>query len=74
MIPPRVFEWISRFISSQISSVAAPIFNYKGSIIASISIAGLNVNYRKEMLPSLVEKVKSAVLEISRKFGYIPTT
>nr|WP_256218276.1 hypothetical protein [Bacillus sp. MUM 116] len=39
-----------------------------------MSIAGLNVNYRKEMLPSLVEKVKSAVLEISRKFGYIPTT
>ncbi|MGG1396812.1 IclR family transcriptional regulator [Bacillus salipaludis] len=59
-------------LENYISAVAAPIFNYKGSIIGGISIAGLDVNYQKEMLPSLVEKVKSAAFEISREFGYIP--
>ncbi|TDK59877.1 hypothetical protein E2K98_18345 [Bacillus salipaludis] len=57
-------ETKSRFLLSHselenyISAVAAPIFNYNGSIIAGISIAGLDVNYQKEMLPSLVEKVR----------------
>jgi DNA-binding IclR family transcriptional regulator len=53
------------------SEIAAPIFNYKGQIIAGISIAGLDVNYRPEALPPLVEKVKNAAHEISRKLGYI---
>lgn len=57
-------------LENHISAVAAPIFNYKGSIIASISIAGLGWNYQKEMLPSMIEKVKSAAIEISKKFGY----
>ncbi|MED1470539.1 IclR family transcriptional regulator [Bacillus salipaludis] len=57
-------------LENYISAVAAPIFNYNRSIIAGISIAGLEVNYQKEMLPSLVKKVKSAAHEISQKFGY----
>ncbi|HWO98717.1 MAG TPA: IclR family transcriptional regulator [Bacillus sp. (in: firmicutes)] len=61
-------------LENYISAVAAPIFDYKGCIIAGISIAGLDVNYQKEMLPPLVEKVKSAALEISQKFGYIQST
>ncbi|MCM3587778.1 IclR family transcriptional regulator [Mesobacillus maritimus] len=53
------------------AAVAAPIFNHNGRIIAGISIAGLDVNYQQERLPYLVEKVKGAAQEISRKFGYI---
>lgn len=52
------------------SALAAPIFNHKGHIIAGISIAGLEVNFQQERLPSLIEKVKNAAYEISRKFGY----
>jgi DNA-binding IclR family transcriptional regulator len=55
------------------SAIAAPIFNYKGQVIAGISIAGLDVNYHQEALPQLVEKVKHAAYEISQKFGYIQT-
>jgi DNA-binding IclR family transcriptional regulator len=58
-------------LENYMSEIAAPIFNYKGQIIAGISIAGLDVNYQPEALPPLVEKVKNAALEISRKFGYI---
>ncbi|WP_258833061.1 IclR family transcriptional regulator [Peribacillus frigoritolerans] len=57
-------------LENYISAVAAPIFDYKGYIIAGISVAGLEVNYEKELLPPLVKKVKCAALEISRKFGY----
>ncbi|GAB6258473.1 IclR family transcriptional regulator [Peribacillus sp. N1] len=57
-------------LENYISAVAAPIFNYKGYIIAGISVAGLEVNYQNELLPPLVEKVKSAALDISREFGY----
>lgn len=53
------------------SAIAAPIFNYKGHITAGISIAGLDVNYQQDRLPQLIEKVKDAALEISRKYGYI---
>jgi DNA-binding IclR family transcriptional regulator len=51
------------------SAVAAPIFNHKGEVTAGISIAGLDVNYQEEKLPPLVEKVKAAAREISRKLG-----
>ncbi|MEK4010265.1 IclR family transcriptional regulator [Peribacillus sp. FSL M8-0224] len=57
-------------LENYISAVAAPIFNDKGYIIAGISVTGLEVGYRNELLPPLVEKVKSAALEISREFGY----
>ncbi|MGE7904296.1 IclR family transcriptional regulator [Peribacillus sp. NPDC094092] len=57
-------------LEKYISAVAAPIFDYKGYIIAGISVAGLEVNFRKEMLPPLVEKIQGAALEISRKYGY----
>ncbi|USK66085.1 IclR family transcriptional regulator [Peribacillus frigoritolerans] len=56
-------------LENYISAVAAPIFNDKGYIIAGISVTGLEVGYRNELLPPLVEKVKSAALEISREFG-----
>ncbi|CAH0160569.1 HTH-type transcriptional regulator KipR [Peribacillus frigoritolerans] len=57
-------------LENYISAVAAPIFDHKGYIIAGISVAGLEVNYEKELLPPLVKKVKCAALEISWKFGY----
>ncbi|MBT2645453.1 IclR family transcriptional regulator [Bacillus sp. ISL-34] len=57
-------------LENYISAVAAPIFNNKGYIIAGISVSGLEVNYQKDLLPPLVEKVKGAALEISREFGY----
>lgn len=58
-------------LENHTSAIAAPIFNYKGQVIAGISIAGLEVNYQQDRLPQLIEKVKDAAQEISRKFGYI---
>ena len=57
-------------LENYISAVAAPIFNDKGYIIAGISVAGIEVGYRNELLPPLIEKVKSAAFEISREIGY----
>ncbi|PGL68971.1 IclR family transcriptional regulator [Bacillus sp. AFS055030] len=58
-------------LENHTSAIAAPIFNYQGQVIAGISIAGLDVNYQEDRLPQLIEKVKDAAQEISRKFGYI---
>lgn len=53
------------------AALAAPVFNFKGEIVAGISIAGLDVNYREDKLESLAEKVKAAALEVSQKLGFI---
>lgn len=53
------------------AALAAPVFNFKGEIVAGISIAGLDVNYQQEKLGPLAVKVKAAALEISRELGYI---
>lgn len=53
------------------SAIAAPIFDYKGEIIAGISIAGFEANYEEEQLILLVDKIKKTALEISKRLGYL---
>lgn len=52
------------------SSIAAPIYNHKGEVVAGISIAGIEVNYQNENVTYFSEKAISAANEISRKLGY----
>lgn len=52
------------------SAVAAPIYDYQGKLVAGISVAGLEVRFSKERLPYLIEKVKIAAMDISKKLGY----
>ncbi|MEK4427127.1 IclR family transcriptional regulator [Solibacillus sp. FSL K6-1523] len=53
------------------SAIAAPIFDHKGEVIAAMSIAGLEANYKGENAEIFVEKLKKATAEISRQLGYV---
>ncbi|WP_379971299.1 IclR family transcriptional regulator [Ectobacillus sp. sgz5001026] len=52
------------------SAIAAPIYDHKGHVVAGISVAGLDIRFSEERLPLLVEKVKTAAMDISLKLGY----
>jgi len=52
--------------------VGAPIFDYRGDIIAAISASGPTVNLNDERIPSVVETIKAAANQISQRLGYIP--
>lgn len=53
------------------SAIAAPIFNFKGEVIAGISIAGIEANYQNENVAIFARKVIDAANEISKKLGYL---
>lgn len=52
------------------SAVAAPIFDHKGEVVAGMSIAGLEANYKGDNIEIFVNKLKKATGEISRQLGY----
>ncbi|MFF2795602.1 IclR family transcriptional regulator [Lysinibacillus xylanilyticus] len=52
------------------SAVAAPIYDHKGEVVAAMSIAGLESNYRGENVEIFVDKLKKATAEISKQLGY----
>ncbi|PIC62947.1 IclR family transcriptional regulator [Sporosarcina sp. P13] len=53
------------------SSIAAPIYDFSGEVVAGISIAGIEANYSEDNIGNLIPKVKGAALEISRQLGYV---
>ncbi|WCN39217.1 IclR family transcriptional regulator [Aneurinibacillus uraniidurans] len=53
------------------SAVGAPIFDYTGGVVASLSIAGLTTRFSSDRLPLLIEKVQEAATEISEKLGWV---
>lgn len=52
-----------------ISSIGAPIFDHTGSMIASLTIAGLEAHYEGVRLAEFVKVVKDSVYTISRQMG-----
>ncbi|MCR8644509.1 IclR family transcriptional regulator [Paenibacillus sp. N1-5-1-14] len=50
--------------------VAAPIFNHEGTVVASISCAGPKHRFSDEKTAIVIQEVRSAGLEVSRKLGY----
>ena len=57
-------------LENHTSAIAAPIFNFKGEVIAGISIAGIEANYQNENVAIFSKKVIAAANEISEKLGY----
>jgi IclR family transcriptional regulator, acetate operon repressor len=53
-----------------LNAVAAPIWSFKGEVVAAICISGPSYRLSKERIPELGELTKQAGLEISRKLGY----
>lgn len=51
------------------AAVAAPIFNHLGQAMAGLSIAGPEARFTEEHLPTLIDKVKYAANEVSKRLG-----
>ncbi|HHY97591.1 MAG TPA: IclR family transcriptional regulator [Firmicutes bacterium] len=49
--------------------VAAPIFDYSGRVVASMSISGPSIRITEERIPELAEQIKATTREISRRLG-----
>lgn len=57
-------------LENHTAAVAAPIFDYRGIVVASISIAGIEANYTGEHLQQLIAEVVSGATKISQQLGY----
>lgn len=51
--------------------VAAPIFDYRGDVIAAISASGPVSRVTREYMPEVISAVRQAAGKISRRLGYI---
>jgi len=52
------------------SSIAAPIFDYQGNVIASISISGPITRFTKEKISFYISLIKKSAEDISQSLGY----
>jgi len=52
------------------ASIAAPILDYKGKVVASLSISGPTTRFTKKKVPILISLVKEAAKKISISLGY----
>jgi len=50
--------------------IAAPIYNLKGEVIASLSLSGPSVRFLDDDLPKKIEETKKTAMEISIALGY----
>ncbi|GAA1763578.1 IclR family transcriptional regulator [Kocuria aegyptia] len=55
-----------------LNSVAVPVRNHLGTVIASVSVSGPAFRFTEETMADLVEDLKQAGLRISRRMGYAP--
>ncbi|WP_409304778.1 IclR family transcriptional regulator [Peribacillus sp. SCS-155] len=53
-----------------VHTIAAPVFDYRGKIIAAISVAGPKQRIQHHKIQSIVKKVVSAGSEISSRMGF----
>lgn len=54
-----------------LNGIAAPIRGHEGSVIGTVSISGPSFRFEPEKIPGLVEELKHAALDISKKMGYV---
>jgi len=54
-----------------VNSVAAPVFNYKGNVIAAITVVGPKQRVQPHKINNFAKKVINAGLEVSSRMGYI---
>ena len=52
------------------ASVAAPILDYKGKVVASLSVSGPTSRFTKKKVPMFISLVKEAAQKISVSLGY----
>ena len=52
--------------------IGAPVYDYRGDIIAAISASGSTTILTDERIPEIVEYLKQTAAEISQNMGYVP--
>ncbi|GER23332.1 IclR family transcriptional regulator [Zafaria cholistanensis] len=57
-----------------LNAAAVPVRDHLGKVIASVSVSGPSFRFRPKEQPGLLESLKQAGLEISRRMGYPTTT
>lgn len=53
-----------------VTSIAAPIYNCKGNVIAAISVVGPKQRIQSHKVQGYAKKVMNAAMEISKRMGY----
>lgn len=53
-----------------ISAIAVPLRNFKGEVIAALTISGSSIRYNEESVPRYITLMKETAAEISAKLGY----
>jgi IclR family transcriptional regulator, KDG regulon repressor len=53
-----------------VTSIAAPIFDYRGNVIAALSVVGPKQRLQSHKIQAIAKKVISAALEVSTRLGY----
>lgn len=56
--------------SEGVITIAAPIYDYTGKVIAALSVVGPKQRIQQQKIPSFAKKVISASMEISQNMGY----
>jgi IclR family KDG regulon transcriptional repressor len=56
--------------SEGVITIAAPIYDYTGKVIAALSVVGPKQRIQQQKIPSFAKKVMSASQEISQNMGY----
>lgn len=56
--------------SEGVVTIAAPIYDYTGKVIASLSVVGPKQRINQQKIPFFAKKVISASMEISQNMGY----
>lgn len=55
-----------------IIAVAAPVLDYRGQVVAAITLSGAASRFGSDRLPMLIDKVREAGCQISIRSGYSP--
>lgn len=55
-----------------IIAVAAPVLDYRGQVVAAITLSGAAFRFGPDRLPILIDKVREAGCQISIRSGYSP--
>lgn len=64
------FAYSVEEILEGVVSIAAPIYDYKGNVIAALSVVGPIQRIREQKIPVFAKKIKGAAMEISERMGY----
>jgi DNA-binding IclR family transcriptional regulator len=51
--------------------VGAPVYDYRGEIIAAVSASGTTAKITETNLPAVIREVKRTASRISRRLGYL---